>query len=258
MRYPLVSIVTVVYNGAINIEDTILSILNQDYQNIEYIIIDGGSKDNTIEVVNKYIEKVDVLISEPDNGIYDAMNKAISLCKGEWINFMNVGDLFYDNNTLSKIFNTNRDHSDIIYGNHQVIYPQTLINKYPVPLYNIWKGMPMQHQSIFVKKDIFQKVNFNLKYKFAADYDLIFHSFINGAKFTYINENISKVSANGYSESNSISTYLEFKNISLKYQNTITHKLYFYFLIPYRKFILLVKEVLKMNKLSCKLKYQYK
>jgi len=255
MRYPLVSVVTVVYNGAINIEETILSVINQDYKNIQFIIIDGGSKDNTIEVVNKYIEKVDIFISEPDNGIYDAMNKALPLCKGEWINFMNVGDIFYENNTLSKIFNSYRDDSEIIYGNHQVIYPEKLINKYPTSLQNIWKGMPMQHQSIFVKKVIFQKFNFNLKYKFAADYDLIFHSFINGAKFTYINENISKVTANGFSESNSISTYLEFKNISLKYQDTLTHKLFFDLLIPYRKFIQFVKEVLKKNKLLFKLKY---
>jgi glycosyltransferase involved in cell wall biosynthesis len=255
MRYPLVSVVTVVYNGALYIEKTILSVINQDYKNIQYIIIDGGSKDNTIEVVNKYIEKIDVLISEPDNGIYDAMNKAITLCKGEWINFMNVGDLFYENNTLSKIFNTNRDHSDIIYGNHQVIYPQTLINKYPVPLHNIWKGMPMQHQSIFVKKEIIQKHKFNLAYKFAADYDLIYYSFMNGANFTYVNENISKVSANGFSETNGISTYLEFKSISLIYENKFTHKIYFYILIPFRKLISFVKNDLKMNKLIFNSRY---
>jgi glycosyltransferase involved in cell wall biosynthesis len=254
MRYPLISIVTVVYNGAENIEKTILSIINQDYQNIQFVIIDGGSKDNTLEIVNKYIDKVDVLISEPDNGIYDAMNKALPLCKGEWINFMNVGDSFYENRTLSKIFNTSREQTNIIYGNHQVIYPKSVINKFPAPLKNIWKGMPIQHQSILVNKSIIQKIKFNSKYKFAADYDLIFSSYMNGAIFTYINENISKVSANGFSETNSISTYLEFKNISLKYNKNILHKLYFLFLIPYRKFILCIKFFLQMNNTQYKLR----
>ena len=249
MTKPLVSIVTVVYNGAENIEETILSIINQDYNKIQYIIIDGGSKDNTLDIVNKYQEKIDILISEPDKGIYDAMNKALPLCKGEWINFMNVGDLFYDSTSLSKIFNTFREHSSIIYGNHQVMYPKYLINKFPRPLNKIWKGMPMQHQSIFVHKNIFEKLKFDIKFKFAADYDLIFYSYKNGSSFTYINENICKVSANGFSESNSVSTYLEFKNISLKYDNRLSHRIYFILLIPFRKFVFFIKQRININHL---------
>ncbi len=251
----IISVVTVVFNGASQIEKTIQSIINQKYKKIQYIIIDGGSTDKTIEIIEKYKDKIDVFISESDNGIYDAMNKALPFCKGDWINYMNVGDTFFSNNTLESLFRNNIFKSDIIYGNHQVIYPKLLINKYPNALKNIWKGMPMQHQSIFIHRSVFDNKTFNTYYKYAADYDLIYYCFNSCYKFQYVNEIISQVSANGFSESNSISTYLEFKNISLKYDKNISHKIYFYLLIPYRKFVLFVKKRLKLNNLLFKLRY---
>ncbi len=101
---PKVSIVTVVFNDVKHIEGTILSVTRQNYPNLEYIVIDGGSTDGTVDVIKKYADKIAYWVSEPDKGVYDAMNKGIKMATGEWLNFMNVGDRFADENVLSKIF----------------------------------------------------------------------------------------------------------------------------------------------------------
>ncbi|WP_310485536.1 glycosyltransferase family 2 protein [Chamaesiphon sp. VAR_48_metabat_403] len=100
---PLISVITVVYNGASNLEQTIQSVLNQDCQNFEYIIIDGGSTDGTIEIVEKYADRIDYWMSGRDAGLYDAMNRGIDLAAGEWLNFMNCGDFFTDSRSLSRV-----------------------------------------------------------------------------------------------------------------------------------------------------------
>ena len=96
----LISIITVVFNDKYGLEETILSVLSQTSENIEYIIIDGGSNDGTVDVIKKYEKSIDKWISEPDNGIYDAMNKGIALASGGFINFMNAGDVYASNNKL--------------------------------------------------------------------------------------------------------------------------------------------------------------
>ncbi len=101
---PLVTIVTVSYNVVSTIERTILSVVNQTYSNIEYIIIDGGSTDGTVDIIKKYMDKIAYWVSEPDKGIYDAMNKGILMAKGQWINFMNSGDYLYSNDVISQFF----------------------------------------------------------------------------------------------------------------------------------------------------------
>ena len=98
----LISIVTVSYNAVLTIEQTILSVINQTYPNVEYIIIDGGSTDGTVDIIKKYEDKIAYWVSEPDKGIYDAMNKGVVVATGEWINFMNAGDIFTDGDVIDK------------------------------------------------------------------------------------------------------------------------------------------------------------
>jgi glycosyltransferase involved in cell wall biosynthesis len=123
MNNPLISIITVVYNGVSTLEQTILIVINQTYKNIEYIIIDGGSIDGTVDIIKKYEDKLAYWVSEPDKGIYDAMNKGIDKATGEWINFMNAGDCFNFYNILEDGFQMNI--SNMI----NVIYSDTLINR---------------------------------------------------------------------------------------------------------------------------------
>ena len=103
----LISIVTVSYNAVLTIEQTILSVINQTYPNVEYIIIDGGSTDGTVDIIKKYEDKIAYWVSEPDKGIYDAMNKGVVVATGEWINFMNAGDIFTDGDVIDKLFHQN-------------------------------------------------------------------------------------------------------------------------------------------------------
>ena len=117
MNKPLISIITISYNAANTIERTILSIINQTYSNIEYIIEDGKSKDGTLDIVNKYKHQISAIYSEKDKGIFDAMNKALHRSTGEWIIFMNAGDTFHNNEVISNIFETQIPKEiSVIYG----------------------------------------------------------------------------------------------------------------------------------------------
>src|SRR5699024_3733405 len=111
---PKISIITVVFNNAKDIEYTIQSVLNQSYEHVEYIIIDGLSTDGTLDILNKYRAQIDILISEKDKGIYDAMNKGLEQATGDYVLFLNSGDAFYDKNTLSEVF-TDSAGADIYY-----------------------------------------------------------------------------------------------------------------------------------------------
>ena len=119
IKKPLISIITAVYNGEKNLEETILSVINQTYDNVEFIIIDGSSTDGTIDIIKKYEDKIDYWISEKDSGIFDAMNKGILASKGDFINFMNAGDFFTRINLVSDVVNIlNSEEINLLYGNH--------------------------------------------------------------------------------------------------------------------------------------------
>ncbi|WP_217512879.1 glycosyltransferase family 2 protein [Vibrio metschnikovii] len=207
---PLITIVTVVYNGEAFLEDTILSVINQTYDNIEYIIIDGGSTDRTIDIIRKYEHAIDYWVSEKDQGIYDAMNKGITLATGDWINFMNGGDAFYNNTTLDHVFKKN-DLSvfDIIYGNHQVVYPSGRKRLAKAgQLKNIWKGSQFCHQATFVKCKYHKKNKFNISTKIVADFEFFYSAWKADKNFIFIDVIVARFEAGGLSDVKRIDSIL--------------------------------------------------
>jgi glycosyltransferase involved in cell wall biosynthesis len=209
---PLITVVTVVFNGEKFLEETILSVINQTYDNVEYIIIDGGSTDGTLDIIKKYEHAIDYWVSEKDKGIYDAMNKGIELASGQWINFMNGGDRFYGNDVLQIIsFETDLVDYDVVYGNHQIIYPSGRIRMAKAGLIkDLWKGSQFCHQATFVKNR-YHKVNkFNLCTKIVADFEFFYYAWNRGAIFKYLNLNIVKYAAGGLSDIRRIECILGF------------------------------------------------
>lgn len=169
MNYSKISIITVVYNMADKIESTILSVLNQTYPNIEYIIIDGGSTDGTVDIIKKYEKRLAYWISEPDTGIYNAMNKGVIKATGVYCNFMNVGDKFYDNDVLNNVFSVNR-HEDILHGititdNGAITLP---ISPERLSLSFFYKTS-LGHQATFINRELLKEYPYDESYRIVAD-----------------------------------------------------------------------------------------
>lgn len=175
---PVISIITVVYNSEAFIENTIRSVLSQTYQNIDFVIIDGGSSDNTLEIIKKYEKSIALWQSEPDKGLYDAMNKGLKLATGDYVWFINSGDLIFDNDTLTLAIGKESDFADIYYGETMNVnddYEEIGHRRLKAPDKLRWKsfknGMMVCHQSIIIKRQLAD--NYNLKYKRSADYDWV-------------------------------------------------------------------------------------
>ena len=166
---PLVSVITVVLNGGQNIESTIKSVLSQDYENIEYLIIDGGSHDETIEIIKKYEEKIDYWISEKDKGLSDALNKGASLATGTSLLYMNCGDSFYSCTTVSKLLHLAAyDQNSVVYGNAKV--GELIINTdHRGILDSSMFQNPICHQAAFIPADLQSKYPYDLRYSYSMD-----------------------------------------------------------------------------------------
>lgn len=170
MNHPLISVVTVVYNAVAAIENTMQSVLEQTYNNVEYIVIDGGSTDGTVEVIKKYSSRLAYWVSEPDKGIYDAMNKGIRKAHGEWINFMNAGDSFYAPDVLSKVFGEGKYNADYMVG-----VANCSIGTYWKPVRTeftyreVCAGGGVNHQASFIRLSLFSDDCYQIKYKIIAD-----------------------------------------------------------------------------------------
>lgn len=184
-QFPLISIITVSYNAVSTIENTILSVINQTYPNIEYIIIDGGSTDGTVDIIKKYQERISFWVSEPDEGIYDAMNKGIAIATGKWINFMNSGDMFYANDTVEKVVKSLRTSIDVLYGDTMLKFSWGVFERKALPLCMMEKHLPFSHQSSFIKMDLMKSQLYDLQYRICADYNFFYSSFKAGKIFKY-------------------------------------------------------------------------
>lgn len=145
---PLLTVITVVFNGEAYLEQTILSVIEQTYDNVEYIIVDGGSTDGTIDIIKQYDAYIDYWVSEPDKGIYDAMNKAISLANGIWLNFMNAGDSLNTKTVLNEIYTDTKQYQDVDF-----IYSDTIFDGKSVSVCNIDVNS-INHQSLIYRKEM--------------------------------------------------------------------------------------------------------
>lgn len=191
-----VTVVTAVLNDAGHIEQTILSVISQTDIEIEFIIVDGGSKDGTLELIGKYKDKISLLISESDRGVYDAMNKGIKHSSGDFVYFLNSGDVFINSSVLSKIkFEEIKERNVIIYGNVVVAYGNIEALEKPRPFFNSkmkFKGIGICHQSMFFPGELIRNEKYDLSYKIAADYDLVYRLWRKGTEFLYRDITIAK------------------------------------------------------------------
>ena len=186
-----ISVVTVCYNAVDCIEQTMLSVLDQTYHDIEYIIIDGGSTDGTVDIIKKYADRLAYWISEPDKGIYDAMNKGIAVATGDYINFMNAGDTFRDQSSIYTYVDVIKPESEIIYGDVIIKYHSRFQYRKPLRLDHLSECLPFCHQSVIVKTGLLRDRQFDTSYRILGDYDFFYSCYKRGLCFQYIPEALS-------------------------------------------------------------------
>lgn len=199
----MLSIITVCYNEK-NLEETCQSIVNQTWQDFEWIVVDGGSNKETLDVFEKYKSRMKVFVSEKDNGIYDAMNKGIKLAKGEYLIFMNAGDGFYNNEVLENIFKDKKYDVDVFYGNLHFIdltRSKKKIEIFPDQIdKNFLLNRCLPHQASFIKRELFDKYGlYNEDYKIVSDFEKWLCFMDNGCLFQHINIIVSNFYGGGAS-----------------------------------------------------------
>ena len=241
----LISIVTVVYNEKDYLEETIKSVLNQTYKNIEYIIIDGGSNDGTVDIIKKYEDRVNYWISESDEGIYDAMNKGINVATGVFIGFINANDLYYPGtlNILAKaIYKYDFDYT---FGPVDIIDKKSNIidTAFPIAVDNLLKDrlikIPSPHQSFFIKMDVLAIIgSFNIEYKLRADYDMMLRVTDYSRKVWGFDKAVAQFREGG--ASSSVATF--FENISLleRYDVALHKRYYMLFISILKHFLVMI------------------
>lgn len=227
-EYKKISVITVTYNAESTIEETIKSVISQNYSNLEYIIIDGKSTDNTIPVINSYHNVIDYFISEQDNGIYDAMNKGIKIASGECTIFMNAGDKFYNNQVLHSIdsFIKELNSYNVIYGSTKIHYPFGTYIVKPDDINKLTRCMPFCHQSVFVRTELLKQIMFDSNLTIVGDHNLLLKIYkINNEGFKQYDGVIADYDAqNGISSKQTIKGYSESKSFA-KEQDSLFRKI---------------------------------
>ena len=226
-HHPKVSIITIVFNGQKSIERTIKSVLAQRYPNIEYIIIDGGSTDGTIDVIKKYRDRIAYWMSEPDKGIADAFNKGLRQAKGEIIGFINSDD-WYNEDTVSKVV-PHFERYSVVYGDVQFWDNGKKQERTFGNHKKLNQGMTIAHPAVFVKKEVYEKFGgFNISFKIAMDYEFIAKLYHNGISFFNIDTVIVNMNVGGLSDRKWVQAFLEERKVKERYQGKMLS--YYFFL----------------------------
>lgn len=245
-----ISVITVCLNEVKLIEKTLASVINQTFRDFEYIVIDGGSTDGTLEIIARYRDKIDKFVSEKDEGIYDAMNKGISLSEGEYVIFINGGDFLVNDRVFERVFDNNPSE-DIIYTNGVILLYKDfyLIKRFPEKITRTFMYMDtLPHQNAFCKLDLLKKCGgFDKSLKIAADYDLFLKALYKfNASYFYLPIYIAVNNLDGVSNQRKFKklTKLERYNSYLRYNSKIRTNFYRFFkpvytlMIKYPKYLL--------------------
>ena len=229
---PIISVITVVYNNAKVIEETILSVLNLDYKNIEYIIVDGGSTDGTLEIIEKYSSKIDYWVSESDICVYDAMNKGIKNSSGEWLNFMNGGDIFASKTALDFLLDEReKENAATVYYSDTI----RVFGKKRRLGVNDHRGLSLNHQSMVYQKSLHDKYGYYVVGTKVTISDYIFFSSIQNECFEKLSAPIAIYDATGMSADGN--TYYKKACVEYLFGNRSWFKLIIGLIVyrPYRK-----------------------
>lgn len=202
-----ISIITIVFNDVKHLEGTILSVLNQTNANIEYIIIDGGSTDGTVDIIKKYADKLGFWVSEKDKGIYDAMNKGLRAATGDFVWFMNSGDQVHEPDTIARFIGLIDETTDVVYGETVLINDSGEIlgmRRKKAPENLTWKsfftGMMVCHQSVLVRREIAPV--YNETYRLSADFEWVLVSLKNARKIVNTRQILSRYLEEGATTKN--------------------------------------------------------
>jgi len=217
---PLISIITVTYNGVRYLEETIQSVINQTYDNVEYIIIDGGSTDGTLDIIKKYQDKIDYWVSERDNGISDAFNKGVQVAKGDYINFQGDGDGFVSSDALEKVFRDINPDEDIFVSariqrvdvDGEEMFTSKHIERFDRK--SLLFRMPMPHQGLFTHKSYFEKYGaFDVNNIFSMDYEHLLRSYKEFPKVSTKNVVVARWRADGIGKGRILEVLKEYNKI---------------------------------------------
>ena len=236
-----ISIITTTYNSGSTLRQTLESVLRQTYQDIEYWIIDGGSQDNTLELIRSFEPRFSGklhYLSEPDKGVYDAMNKGVLLATGDYTIFMNSGDRFYNNDVLAKFSCVEFMDADLIYGpvytekkdGYYLWEADAVFLKTDNKRKLVFGAQGICHQGLFSKTILLKKLKFNLKYSICADTDLTYRIFINGNHLVKRLDFIISIyndSMDGISHNKPIEAIRQYKQIYSYNNNVMFHLLLF-------------------------------
>ena len=199
-----VSIITATFNSEVYIRNCLNSLIMQSYDNFELIVIDGGSTDNTLNILSEYSSYISVLKSEKDKGIYDALNKGVVLASGDIVGVLHSDDQFYDSHVLKNIVNTFKEiNTDVVYGDLVYHYNDKIVRYWRSKKFEnkfLKHGWMPPHPTIFCKKNVLISNSYSLLYKISSDYDFILRVFMsNNYSFTYLPKVITKMRVGGIS-----------------------------------------------------------
>ncbi|MFI5159394.1 MAG: glycosyltransferase family 2 protein [Sphingobacteriales bacterium] len=224
-RKPTLSVITVVYNNVRDIERTLLSVTNQTYKAVEYIVIDGGSTDGTTDIIKRYDRKIAKLVIDKDDGIYDAMNKGLALATGDYVLFMNSADEFYAPDTVEKVFGS-APNADIYYGETEMLNDNGESlgqRRHKAPAQLTWRsfryGMSVSHQAIYIRRSLTEP--FDRRYQLSADIDWIIRAVKNAKKIVNVNRYVARYQVGGMSKSKHRQSLLERFDIMKRYYGLI-------------------------------------